>query len=295
MTATLTPLAPQAPPLSPQRKVILVLGGLLSLVVITLATLCIVDYMARTSYERDLEFAASGAKQLTVRTSHEVSVTASQDGKVHVHKSVSYGLARPDFIERSAADGVTLEADCHGWLATSSCSVAYQVQVPREFRVTVVSSTGALSATGLDGNVQLTTAAGDIQVSRMGGDLTLRTRAGNVVGTDLGESAPDGGNLSGKDPTGGATGGSDLRGPTVEARASAGDVTLAFTTAPRRVTARTSAGNVDVAVPPGSSYRIEPHSRAGNLHVAPSLESPGSSWTIVVSSSAGDVTVHRAE
>src|SRR5262249_2914851 len=149
-TAPVTTLTP-APPLSPQRKVVLVAGGPLSLVVITLATLCIVDYLSRTSYQRDFVFATSGKHLLVVRGPHDITITPSPDHNVHVHKSVMYGLARPDFVEQRTADGVTLEADCHGWMALASCSITYDVQVPPEFSLEVTSSAGTVSATGLTG------------------------------------------------------------------------------------------------------------------------------------------------
>jgi DUF4097 and DUF4098 domain-containing protein YvlB len=287
MTTTLTPLA-SAPPLSPQRKVILVVGGLLSLIVITVTTLSIVDHMGHRSYQTTGELAASGTRHLLVRAPHGISITANTDptdNNVHVRTSVEYGLARPDIVERSTADGVILEADCHGWMAMSSCSVAYEVQVPRDFSVDVRSSTGTVSATGLDGIARLTTSAGDIQVSQMGGDLTLRTSAGSVVGTHLGRS-PDSGDVENSDPD----------GPAVEASTSAGNVTLAFTTPPERVTAHASAGNVDVAVPRDDTlYQITTEHHAGDPHIDDSLRSATSARAIVVSSSAGDVTVRAAE
>jgi hypothetical protein len=283
MTTPLTPLAP-APPLSPQRKAILVVGGLLSLIVITLTTLTMVDHLGHTSYERDSEFAASGTRHLRVWAPHGISITTSTDGKVHVHKSVEYGLARPELVEKPTANGVVLEADCHGWMAVSSCSVAYEVRVPPDFSIEAVSQTGDVSATGLTGNATLTTTAGTIQVGQLSGNLKLHTRAGEVVGIDLGRS-----------PASGDAGGSEPDGPTVDARTSAGDVTLTFAAPPRKVTAHTSAGNVEVTVPPGSGYRIDADTRAGDQHVDHSLESRGSDRFIVVTSSAGDVTVRAAE
>jgi hypothetical protein len=288
MTTLLTPPAPApslapVPSLTPLRRTILVVGGLLSLLVITLTTLSIVDHLAHTSYQTPLEFAAPGTHHLRVWAPHGISVTASTDGRVHVRKSVEYGLARPDFVEKPTADGVVLEANCHGWMAVSSCSVAYEVQVPPDFSIEAVSQTGDVSATGLAGSATLTTTAGTIQASQMSGNLTLHTRAGEVVGIDLGRI-----------PASGDAGDSKPDGPIVEARTSAGDIKLTFAVQPRKVTARTAAGDVEVMVPPGSGYRIEADTQAGEQHVDPSLESRGSDRTIVVTSSAGDVTVRPA-
>src|SRR5262249_39187894 len=124
-----------------------------------------------TAYQENSTLDATG-NHLLVRAPHGISITPSLDGKVHVRMSVEYGLGRPDITPpRSTPDGVILEADCHGWMTISSCSVAYEVQVPPAFNVEAISQTGTLSATGLAGNARLTTSAGDIRVSRMGGDL----------------------------------------------------------------------------------------------------------------------------
>ncbi len=253
--------------LSPLRRLILVVGGLLSLGVITMATLSLVDWMGRTSYERDTVFATEG-QRLIVRNSGDIAVNASDDGRVHVHVRVQYGLYKPRLVEQSTSDGVTLESNCRGWVGFNGCRVDYSVSVPPSFAVTVVASTGDVSATGLSGPVQLTTSAGDVQVSRMTGELRLRTSAGDVHGNEL-------------------------RSPQVDARTSAGDVTLAFSTAPDRVAAQTSAGDVDIAVPRGDLYRVSAGSRAGSENVDSSLQSADSTRSITVTTSAGDVTVRR--
>ena len=83
--------------------------------------------------------------------------------------------------------------------------------------------------------------------------------------------------------------GTDLRASRVDARSSAGDVRLAFATAPRAVTARSSAGDVRVSVPFGP-YDVETDTSAGDVDVDV-VDDPRATRLIDARSSAGDITV----
>jgi hypothetical protein len=80
-----------------------------------------------------------------------------------------------------------------------------------------------------------------------------------------------------------------LRSTDVTAGSSAGDVRLSFTDAPRRVEARTSAGDVELLLP-GGGYRVDADSGAGDVRVDVPQD-PGSDRWIRARSSAGDVRV----
>jgi hypothetical protein len=255
--------------LSPLRRTILVVGGLLSLGVITVAVLSIVDWMARTTYEQNTAVATSGQRLVVHNNPGDIDVTPSTDGQVHVRLQVRYGLYRPSITQESTADGITLGAHCRGWVVgVNGCSVRYSVAVPPAFTVEVVASAGDISATGLTGQVSLISSAGDIRATGLSGTLTMRTSAGDVRGTEL-------------------------RDGEVHARTSAGDVDLAFAEAPRDVTAQSSAGDVDVALPTGELYLVDVRSSAGDEYVDPAMRSPESARTVTATTSAGDVTVHR--
>lgn len=253
--------------LSPLRKAILVVGGLLSLGVITFSTLSMIDWMARTTDEHDTDITPQ-RQSIVIHNSGDITVTPSPDDKVHVHTRVRYGLSKPQLFEQSASDGVILEARCHGWAGFDSCDVHYEVTVPASFRVEVLASVGDVSATGLTGTVTLSTTAGDVEANGLTGPLTLRSTVGDVYGTGL-------------------------RSDTVQARTSAGDVSLSFAASPHSVDAHSTVGDVDVAVPPGR-YRVQASSGAGDQFVDAALQSGDSDLRIDVSSNAGDVTVRRA-
>lgn len=79
-------------------------------------------------------------------------------------------------------------------------------------------------------------------------------------------------------------------GRTDLAEARSGDITLASATAPTSVSATSRSGDIDVAVPPGTGYRVAVDSRSGQSRV---LVPPDPTATAMVSavSDHGDVTV----
>ncbi|MEP6461891.1 MAG: DUF4097 family beta strand repeat-containing protein [Frankiaceae bacterium] len=93
----------------------------------------------------------------------------------------------------------------------------------------------------------------------------------------------------------GAVRGEDLRSTVVRADSSAGRVQLAFRTQPTTVSARSSAGGVQVTVPPGSGpYRVDADSSAGSTHVTVRTD-PAAPPKITARSSAGGVRVAEGE
>jgi Putative adhesin len=253
--------------LSPLRKVILAVGGLLTLGVITAATLSMIDWMAQVTYERNTDITPQ-RQSIVIHTSGDIAVAPSPDDKVHVHTRVRYGLSKPQLFEQSTSDGVILEARCSGWAGFDSCDIHYEVTVPASFEVEVLASVGDVSATGLTGTVKLSTTGGDVEANGLTGPLTLSSTVGDVFGTGL-------------------------RSDTVQARTSAGDLSLSFAESPRSVDAHSGIGDVDVAVPP-DRYRVRTSSGAGDQFVDATLQSPDADLRIDASSSAGDVTVRRA-
>jgi putative adhesin len=262
--------------LSPLRRAILLIGGLLSLGVITLAVLSIVDAMGRTTVHHDSPPLDLAGRPLTIRDNGgDIDLSNSPDGRVHISYDVVYGLRQPTAEVVSTSDSVRLEAHCREWLPFSHCEVNYHVQVPTGVTVDVKSSAGEVTAHDLTGHITLNSSAGDITADRIGGDaLTLHSSAGEVVARQLTATS-------------------------VDASSSAGDVNLNFRAAPAKVTARSSAGDVHLTVPPASTgddglYRVEAISSAGEHHVDPILQSGTSARTITATSSAGDVTVSRS-
>jgi hypothetical protein len=111
--------------------------------------------------------------------------------------------------------------------------------------------------------------AGAVEARGLSGVLTLNSSAGSVSGAGL-------------------------RSREVEARSSAGSVTLRWAddADPRRVSAESSAGSVSVLLPDvaGTAYRVDADSSAGSTTVDVRTD-PSSSREVRAHSSAGSVTV----
>jgi hypothetical protein len=106
------------------------------------------------------------------------------------------------------------------------------------------------------------------------GDLTLRSLRGTVNATN---------------------GSGDIRGTrlasaVVTASAGSGDITLAFTQAPSRVTISDGSGDIHLIVPRGVAYHVTGGTPAGSMHVyvATNVRSP---HTIAVSDGSGDILI----
>lgn len=247
-------------PLSPARRVVLALGGILVLLAVAWAAVSAVAVMSRVQVERTTALAAS--PRLAVQTdAGPIDVRPSPDGKVHVTTVERYSLRRPRLTMRSSGGRLELGADCPS--LSFSCSVGYTVLVPAATEVDVTSGGGDVSATDLTGPARLESSAGDVTATRMTGRLQLRSSAGDVSGRDLGTE--------------------------LDARSSAGDVDVSFAVAPTDVRAESSAGDVTVTVP-GGPYQVDADASAGTSRITVPTD-PNSPRRILAHSSAGDVEV----
>lgn len=118
------------------------------------------------------------------------------------------------------------------------------------------------------GGVDTVIGAGDVTVDGLAGSQKLATAAGDVTGTGL-------------------------RAAQVEARSSAGDVTLTFAEAPSQVTAQGVAGDVQVRLPAGQVYDVEAGSTVGHVTVTVPRDGDGQR-RISARTVTGDVRVVEA-
>lgn len=124
--------------------------------------------------------------------------------------------------------------------------------------VRLVVTVPAAAAAGTD------VGAGDVTVSDLAGAQDHRTSSGDVRATGL-------------------------RAGQLGARTSAGDVDVAFATAPQQVDVESSAGDVTVTVPAGR-YQVQASTSVGDVDVRVH-DDPAATARIVARSSVGDVTV----
>jgi hypothetical protein len=115
-------------------------------------------------------------------------------------------------------------------------------------------------------SVDVDSSAGNVTVAGLAGSARLHSSAGDVRA-------------------------SGLRGEQVEARSSAGDVTLGFDAPPTTVIAHSSAGDVEIRLPDiEGGYQVHANTSAGDEKVDVAND-PASGRRIDATSSAGDVTI----
>jgi hypothetical protein len=192
-----------------------------------------------------------------VREADEVRVTAR----------VSRGWRRTGYGQLVEGDRLVLDATCPVF-PSEFCRVRYTVEVPADMDV-VVDADGWLRASGLDGDVDLSTDSGSIEVERLSGDVRMYSDAGRVRGERL-------------------------TGSGVEAGSDAGSVRLSFDEAPDQVVADSDAGSVEVVVPyDGEPYRVTADSDAGSTTTDVD-QARDATRSIVATSDAGSTTVRYA-
>jgi hypothetical protein len=202
--------------------------------------------------------------RLVVDADGDVTIGPSSDGRVHVHTVVRHGLGEPEIVQESTPEGVRLAARCSEFLAVH-CDVRHEVQVPPAIEVMIDGPDGDVSASGLSGPLTVDRLTGDITVVELSGPLDLRARSGEITGEGL-------------------------RAGAVRAESDTGDVRLELVAPPQSVDITTDNGEVDLAVPSGTAYRVDVNSGAGEERVLVPLD-PASAHTLRVEGDTGDVTV----
>jgi hypothetical protein len=202
--------------------------------------------------------------RLVVDADGDVTIGPSSDGQVHVHTVVRHGLDEPEIVQESTPSGVRLDARCREFLAVR-CDVRHEVQVPPAFEVVIDGVDGDVTATRLSGPLRVERVSGDITAIDLSGPLDLRSRTGEIRGDAL-------------------------RAGVVRAASDTGDVQLELVAPPQSVDVVADNGEVDLAVPVGTAYRVDARSDAGEERVLVPLD-PASPHTLRVDGDTGDVTV----
>jgi hypothetical protein len=268
--------APPAPPpagpparLSGLRALLLVIGGMAVAVFIFAGTFQIIGGLTQQDVDTPLSFPAGVSRVVIAVDAGTIEVRGGPRDTVEGDRRVTSGFDRPVITETRVGDTLRLTARCPRYFV-HTCSVAYTLDVPRSVSVDVHSDAGRVTVEGIDGEVKARSDAGTVSAADIGGPVDLSSAAGRIEGTDL-------------------------RGPTATAESSAGRVSLAFTAAPTDVTARSSAGGVEIEVPAdGSTYRVAADSSVSEPDVQVAT-SPDADRSITAVTSAGGVSVTYAQ
>jgi DUF4097 and DUF4098 domain-containing protein YvlB len=226
---------------------------------------CAVDIGALQ--HRTSSYSLSGEPRTLVVNAHvgSVRITGSDSGKVAVTERISFRGTAPSTTHRAAAGTVTLDSSCP---ALETCTVGYDITVPRTMTVRVASNVGEISLRSLSGPVTAHTNAGNIDLGSISGPLEATGHAGVIRGQGVSS-------------------------PRATVHSSAGTIDMAFTAAPATLTATSDVGSVTLRVPGGLSYNVTTNVGVGSTHVGVT-RSPASPHAITAGTRTGSVTIEPA-
>jgi DUF4097 and DUF4098 domain-containing protein YvlB len=224
----------------------------------------LLSHVVSGTIERTSTFTPAASRFVVDADTGDVTIGPSTDGRVHVRTVVRHGLSEPELIEESTSAGLRLDVACNDMVATH-CDVQYTVEVPQAFEVVIGGTAGDVTASRLTGPLTVDRLAGDIAVFDLTGPLDLRTRTGEITGDTL-------------------------RTEVVRVDSDTGDVQLELLAPPQSVDATTGSGEIDLAVPADTTYRVDAGSDSGEERVLVPLD-PASARALHADSDTGDVTV----
>jgi hypothetical protein len=170
-------------PMTPARRVILILGVPVALALLLAAAYNAVSQTYQVGYRVHVSAPPGGQRALVSIDNADATVRPGADSRIVVDGTLRGGFHRPAFSWRPAAAGLILHSSCLLGF-TGSCAMAYDISMPRGLPITVTDATGDLTVSGFSGQVTLSDGSGDItltftkvpkrvDVSDGSGDITL--------------------------------------------------------------------------------------------------------------------------
>lgn len=213
------------------------------------------------------EYSVPGQVHALVVHSHVggVHVTGSGSGPVVVTEHLTFRHAAPVTTHRVSAGTLTLGNSCP---ALETCSVRYDIRVPRTLAVRITDNVGTILLRSLSGPVTAHTNAGGIDLDSLSGPVEATGRAGTILGRDVSSAR-------------------------VTLSMSAGRIDVTFSAPPESLTATMVAGPVSLRVPGTVPYAVSVHASVGRTRVSVT-RSPASPHVITASTTTGTVTIAPA-
>jgi hypothetical protein len=151
-------------PMTPARRAILIIG-----VPVAFALLLAVAYNAVTQtyqvgYRVHVSAPPGGQRARVSIDNADATVRPGGGSRIVVGGTLRGSLRRPAFGWRPAAAGLVLHSSCLLGF-TGSCTMAYNIRVPRDLPVAVTDTTGDLTVSGFSGQVALSDGSGDIALT----------------------------------------------------------------------------------------------------------------------------------
>lgn len=266
-----------------RRGAALLIGGLLGLLFTLIAAVQVAGWTIGAVERTTTQTIAGPVKTLTVDAGPgEIRILPSQDGSVRVDTTTKGSLHAPRV--RAVKDGthVMMSGNCPAF-SFGPCDAEIVLHVPVGTAVDVHSSSGDIVASGVGGSLLLDTDSGDVTAVGVTGSVELSTASGDV------NLRGGSGRVTLQSQSGDVRAG-DVASEDVVAETQSGDVDLDFRIAPRMVEARTTSGDVTVALPDAGSYDVAADTGSGDSRIGVRTD-PNSPRVIRASTNSGDATV----
>lgn len=208
-----------------------------------------------------------------------VTVMPAEDGKVHIHRVVSYSGDRNDGTPYHVEGGVLVIATDCGW----RCGVSYEIRAPRGLKISGQNSSGDVRLVQVS-DVDIAVDSGSVTVDQPTGAVKVRASSGNVEVTgaskDL-ELRVDSGSITAR----------GVRASHTVAQTSSGDIELRLAAA-GNVQAVADSGGIVLDVPGAQGYRVQASADSGEKSIEVPLDA-NSPYLLDLTTSSGDITVRN--
>jgi hypothetical protein len=253
-----------------RRRIWLALGALVVLFGLVVGGLYLWSWVGSQSesqhqtYERDVTRVEVDTKAV------DVTMVAGQAGRVVVDRDIKWSFGKPEIREIWTGGTFRVTAGCRSAPQLPGCSVHYRIEVPAGVSVDAQTSSGALSVTGINGDLRLSTSSGALVADHLGGALWARASSGGITATGL-------------------------RSSTVDVASSSGGTDLGFASDPHQVTASVRSGDFTMKVPrQGGPYSVILSVKSGT-RVVDVEQSDAAANHINVESLSGNVRIQYAQ
>ncbi|WP_042419241.1 DUF4097 family beta strand repeat-containing protein [Streptacidiphilus anmyonensis] len=254
-----------------QKRIWWVLSALVIIVAATFSSGALLTQMLQKQSSHTDAYAADQVKSVQLNTGPaQVQVHPASGGTARVTQSMQWVFSKPTvFVKFDPASGtLNVDASCDGEkFPVDKCAVQLDVTVPATAEIVSTGGSGQLGVTAMAGPVTAQFGSGEVDLSRTSGALDIRVGSGQISGTDLTSDR-------------------------VDAVAGSGEVDLGFAAPPVSVTAGATSGQVSVALPRGTQYRVKASVTSGSSSVDPLLSSPSATGAVSVAVTSGEADVH---
>lgn len=217
---------------------------------------------------RTSSYSAAGPLQVLIVHAHvgNVHVTGGAPGsKVTVTERLTFRKTAPVTTHRAAARALTLNSACP---SLETCSVSYDIRVPRTMAVRITNNVGTIRLESLSGPATAGTSAGTIELHSVSGPIVATGSAGSITGEDVSSSR-------------------------TTVRVTTGRIKITFSASPATVRATTSAGLILLRVPGGTQYAVQASTTVGAIKIGVP-RSGTSPHVITARATTGSITIEPA-